>query len=37
MAAETEVTAKAARRRFTAADKLRVLKEADRCHLSPYR
>jgi transposase-like protein len=31
MAAETEVTAKAARRRFTATEKLRVLKEADRC------
>ena len=31
MAAETEVTAKAARRRFTAAEKLRVLREADRC------
>src|SRR5438093_2710165 len=31
MAAETEVVAKAARRRFTAAEKLRVLKEADRC------
>jgi transposase-like protein len=31
MAVETEVTAKAARRRFTAAEKLRVLKEADRC------
>src|SRR5215510_6569648 len=31
MAAETEVTAKATRRRFTAAEKLRVLKEADRC------
>lgn len=31
MAAETEVTAKAARRRSTAAEKLRVLKEADRC------
>jgi len=31
MATETEVTAKATRRRFTAAEKLRVLKEADRC------
>lgn len=31
MMAETEVVAKAARRRFTAAEKLRVLKEADRC------
>jgi transposase-like protein len=31
MAAETEVVAKAARRRFTAAEKLRMLKEADRC------
>jgi transposase len=31
MAAETEVMAKAARRRFTAAEKLRVLREADRC------
>jgi transposase-like protein len=31
MATETEVVAKAARRRFTAAEKLRVLKEADRC------
>lgn len=31
MAAETEVVAKAARRRFTAAEKLRVLREADRC------
>jgi len=28
---ETEVTAKAARRRFTAAEKLRVLREADGC------
>ena len=28
---ETEVTAKARRRRFTAAEKLRVLREADRC------
>ncbi len=28
---ETEVVAKAARRRFTAAEKLRVLKEADHC------
>ncbi len=31
MAADTEVVAKAARRRFTAAEKLRVLREADRC------
>jgi transposase len=31
MAAETEVVAKAARRRFTAAEKLRVLREADAC------
>ncbi len=31
MAAETEVVAKAARRRFTAAEKLRVLREADCC------
>jgi transposase-like protein len=31
MTVETEVTAKAARRRFTAAEKLRVLQEADRC------
>ena len=31
MTAETEVVAKATRRRFTAAEKLRVLKEADRC------
>ena len=31
MTVETEVTAKAARRRFTATEKLRVLKEADRC------
>lgn len=31
MAAETEVMAKAARRRFTADEKLRVLREADRC------
>lgn len=31
MAAETEVVAKAARRRFTASEKLRVLREADRC------
>jgi transposase-like protein len=31
MAAETEVVAKAARRRFTAAEKLRVLREADGC------
>jgi len=31
MAADTEVVAKAQRRRFTAAEKLRVLKEADRC------
>jgi hypothetical protein len=28
---ETEVTAKARRRRFSAAEKLRVLREADRC------
>ena len=31
MAAETEVAAKATRRRFTAAEKLRVLREAERC------
>ena len=31
MVVETEVTTKARRRRFTAAEKLRVLKEADRC------
>ena len=31
MTVETEVVAKAARRRFTAATKLRVLKEADVC------
>ncbi len=31
MAAETEVTPKAVRRRFTAAEKQRVLREADRC------
>src|SRR5439155_20931295 len=31
MAVETEVVAKAARRRFTAAEKLRVLREADGC------
>lgn len=31
MAVETEVLAKAARRRFTAAEKLRILREADRC------
>ena len=31
MTVESEVVAKAARRRFTAAEKLRVLKEADRC------
>jgi transposase-like protein len=31
MAAETEVMAKAVRRRFTATEKLRVLREADRC------
>ena len=31
LAAETEVVAKAARRRFTAAEKLRVLREADGC------
>ncbi len=29
LAQDTEVTAKATRRRFTAADKLRVLQEAD--------
>lgn len=29
--AETEVEPKARRRRFTAAEKLRILKEADRC------
>ena len=29
--AETEVVARAKRRRFSAADKLRVLEEADRC------
>lgn len=29
--AETEVTTKAQPRRFTAAEKLRVLREADRC------
>ena len=28
---QTEVTAKAQRRRFTAAEKLRVLREADHC------
>ena len=28
---QTEVTARAQRRRFTAAEKLRVLREADRC------
>ena len=31
MAVETEVTAKAQRRRFTAAEKLRLLREADGC------
>ena len=31
MAVETEVVAKAQRHRFTAAEKLRVLKEADGC------
>jgi len=31
MAVETEVETKARRRRFTAAEKLRVLREADRC------
>ena len=31
LAHETEVTAKAQRRRFSAAEKLRVLREADRC------
>ncbi len=31
MTAETEVVAKATRRRFTAAEKLRVLREADGC------
>ena len=31
MAAETEVVVKAARRRFTAAEKLRVLSDADLC------
>ena len=31
VAQETEVVAKAQRRRFTAAEKLRVLREADRC------
>ena len=31
VAQEIEVTAKARRRRFTAAEKLRVLREADRC------
>lgn len=31
MAAETEVTAKAQRRRFPAAEKQRILREADRC------
>ncbi len=31
MAEETEVVAKARRRRFTGAEKLRVLREADRC------
>ena len=31
LAAQTEVVAKVRRRRFTAAEKLRVLREADRC------
>ncbi len=31
MTVETEVVAKARRRRFTGAEKLRVLREADRC------
>jgi len=31
LAQETEVTAKAQRRRFSGAEKLRVLREADRC------
>jgi len=31
MVVETEVVAKASRRRFTASEKLRVLREADRC------
>ena len=31
MTAETEVVAKAARRRFTAAEKLRVIETAERC------
>lgn len=31
VAQETEVTTKAQPRRFTAAEKLRVLREADRC------
>ena len=31
LAYETEVTAKAQRRRFTAAEKLQVLRETDRC------
>jgi hypothetical protein len=31
VAQEIEVTARARRRRFTAAEKLRVLREADRC------
>jgi transposase-like protein len=31
LAAQTEVVVKARRRRFTAAEKLRVLREADRC------
>lgn len=34
VAQETEVTAKAARRRFTATEKLRVLREADACSKS---
>ena len=31
MAKPTEVSAKARRRRFTAAEKLRILREADAC------
>jgi len=31
LAQQAEVTARAQRRRFTAAEKLRVLREADRC------
>ena len=37
VAQEIEVTAKAARRRFSAAEKLRVLKEADRCTVDGHR